>query len=59
MMMTRVRRVRMLDGNVNGAGITEHENDVPVFLDARFLNGLESSINTMPMLKICTPPPDI
>ena len=28
-------------------------------MDARFLNGLERSMNTMPMLKICTPPPDM
>ena len=28
-------------------------------MDARFLKGLERSMNTMPMLKICTPPPDM
>ena len=33
--------------------------DVPVLIAARFLNGLESSMNTMPMLNIWTPPPDM
>ena len=28
-------------------------------MDDRFLNGESSSIATMPMLKICTPPPDM
>ena len=31
----------------------------PVLIAAMFLNGLMRSINTIPMLKICTPPPDI
>ena len=32
---------------------------IPELIDARFLNGWNRSINTMPMLKICTPPPDM
>ena len=31
----------------------------PVFTVDRFLNGDSKSIATMPMLKICTPPPDM
>ena len=46
--------VRFQDG-----GNSEYPTDVPVLIAARFLNGLESSMNTMPMLKICTPPPDM
>lgn len=30
-----------------------------VLIAAKFLNGLSSSINTIPILNICTPPPDI
>jgi hypothetical protein len=30
-----------------------------IFIDERFLNGESRSIATMPMLKICTPPPDM
>jgi hypothetical protein len=33
--------------------------DVPAFMADRFLNGESKSIATMPMLKICTPPPDM
>lgn len=33
--------------------------NVPVLIPARFLNGLLSSMNTIPMLKIWTPPPDM
>lgn len=29
------------------------------FMPAIFLNGESRSMNTMPMLKICTPPPDM
>lgn len=32
---------------------------VPVLIPARFLNGENRSMKTMPMLKICTPPPDM
>lgn len=35
-----------------------HAN-APMFIDERFLNGERRSIATMPMLKICTPPPDM
>jgi hypothetical protein len=31
----------------------------PVFMADMFLNGESKSIATMPMLKICTPPPDM
>ena len=30
-----------------------------MFIAAKFLNGLKSSMNTIPMLNICTPPPDM
>lgn len=30
-----------------------------VLIAATFLNGLNSNMNTIPMLKICTPPPDM
>lgn len=30
-----------------------------VLMPARFLNGLLSNMKTIPMLNICTPPPDI
>lgn len=33
--------------------------NAPVFMAERFLNGESKSIATMPMLKICTPPPDM
>lgn len=33
--------------------------DSPTFIPARFLNGEKRSMNTIPMLKICTPPPDM
>ena len=33
--------------------------DAPVFAIDRFLKGESKSIATMPMLKICTPPPDM
>ena len=44
---------------MKGAAAWVSRTDVPVFMEARFLNGLESSMKTMPMLKICTPPPDM
>lgn len=34
-------------------------SNVPSFIPDRFLNGESRSIATMPMLKICTPPPDM
>ena len=36
--------------------VKEH---VPVLIAATFLNGLNISMNTIPMLKIWTPPPDM
>jgi len=33
--------------------------DIPAFMPAMFLNGVRRSMNTMPMLKIWTPPPDM
>ena len=32
---------------------------MPSFIPTIFLNGDNNNINTMPMLKICTPPPDM
>lgn len=42
-----------------GTRAGERRPDAPVFMVARFLNGLLRSMKTMPMLKICTPPPDM
>ena len=36
---------------------TEGTGHAPVLMAAKFLNGLRRSMKTMPMLKICTPPP--
>ncbi len=33
--------------------------NAPVFMAARFLNGLSSNMNTIPMLNTWTPPPDM
>ena len=33
--------------------------DAPVLIAATFLNGVKRSIKTIPMLNICTPPPDM
>lgn len=41
------------------SGSPGYRANVPVLIAARFLKGLESSMNTIPMLKICTPPPDM
>ena len=35
------------------------DDDAPVFIEAKFLNGVKSNMKTMPMLKTWTPPPDI
>ena len=35
------------------------ELDAPVLIPAKFLKGLDNNINTIPMLNICTPPPDM
>lgn len=43
----------------NIAIMSEDGLDVPLLIPARFLKGLDSSMNTIPMLKICTPPPDM
>lgn len=51
--------VRTLNPGITTSESHESENDVPLLIDARFLNGLERSMNTMPMLNIWTPPPDI
>lgn len=40
-------------------GRREKEANAPVFMPERFLKGESKSIATMPMLKICTPPPDM
>ena len=32
---------------------------IPEFIAAMFLNGLRRSMKTMPILNICTPPPDM
>ena len=40
-------------------GRAHRHGDAPEFMEARFLNGLERSMKTMPMLNICTPPPDM
>ena len=49
-------RVSGLRGRVLPCGYGEC---VPVFIPATFLNGLNINMNTIPMLKICTPPPDM
>lgn len=33
--------------------------DAPVLMAARFLKGVDSNMNTIPMLNIWTPPPDM
>ena len=35
------------------------KHNAPSFIPDRFLNGESRSMATMPMLKICTPPPDM
>lgn len=59
--MTRmqVQMVRTLDSSITTLEPHKSEDNVPLLIDAKFLNGLERSMNTMPMLKIWTPPPDI
>lgn len=41
------------------AQVIRSREDVPLLIPARFLNGLSSNMNTIPMLNICTPPPDM
>ena len=38
---------------------TKKTHNAPWFILDRFLNGESRSIATMPILKICTPPPDM
>lgn len=38
---------------------TDRHGSAPVFMPVMFLNGVKSSMKTMPMLNICTPPPDM
>ena len=45
----------MLEQALNNNGL----ENMPSFIPAIFLNGDSNSINTMPMLKIWTPPPDM
>lgn len=42
-----------------GRDSCEYSEHIPEFIVAKFLNGLESSMNTIPMLNIWTPPPDM
>lgn len=42
-----------------GCGSGWGKNTVPVLMAATFLNGLNSNMNTIPMLKTWTPPPDM
>ena len=53
--ITSTRQRRRHDGAMRK---TKHCN-APWFILDRFLNGESRSIATMPMLKICTPPPDM
>ncbi len=42
-------------GVIKGKG----KGNAPSFMEDRFLNGESKSIATIPILKICTPPPDM
>ena len=38
---------------------TDKHNNTPAFIPAMFSNGVKSNMKTIPMLNICTPPPDM